>query len=291
MRTIKRLLVAIPLIAIATLIFGYTPIRGDAYTIYFESDRDGDTVIYQVDYSGAVAVTGEGCKHPSVTADGSILVYTRITETNWGRFWNAYYIRDEEEHRVSRNEIYDELEPVISRDGTFVAYATMRADNLEIVTVPMDAGDLQFRITESEKPDDEPALASGDEWVYWTGRTGNHSFLFKAPGRGGDAIRISAERAWEEHPSVSADGRYIAYAATIEENTDIWVLDTETDEQTRLTTDEAWDGHPCISADGKKIVFTSDRDENYEIYIINCDGTGLDRITDNEAIDDYATIT
>jgi len=285
------------------------------YTVYFQSDRDGKPGIYRIEGSEAVQVVGENAQHPSVTADGRMLFYTKFVETSWGKFWNIFYLVDGQEYKLTRNEIYDELEPVVSHDGTFVAFTSMREANLEIITFPLRArtqSDLQYQVTQSPKPDEQPALANGDKWVYWTGRTGNHSYIFRAPGRGGEIERVSGEGyVWEEHPSLSADGRYLVYAAITEEkveeegeqaknkseasekegNSDIWILDLVTKERKRLTFEKSWEGNPCISADGKVIVFTSDRDGNYEIYMMNRDGSGLRRLTTNEATDDFATIT
>jgi hypothetical protein len=39
------------------------PAQSDAYTIYFESDRDGDTAIYQLAGDEAVRFTEFGCTH------------------------------------------------------------------------------------------------------------------------------------------------------------------------------------------------------------------------------------
>jgi len=219
MRTYLRLSVFISAIICLSILSGISPVRSDSYTIYYESERDGEPAIYRWTGDDAVAVTDPGCTHPSVTADGSMLVYTRIEETLWGRFWNVFYMVNGEEHKLSANEIYDEMEPVISRDGTFAAYTTMRAYNLEIITLSLNANDLQYRITENEKPDEMPALATGDEWVYWTGRTGVNSYIFRAPGHGGAQERITTDAiAWEEHPSITADGRYIVYSAITKED-------------------------------------------------------------------------
>jgi len=323
MRMYQRLLMALLTLSVVTIVSATAPISAGDYTVYFQSDRDGDAAIYRVEGDDAVAVTGPGCLHPSVTADGSMVLFTRLQETLWGTFWNVFILEGDNEYRLSTNEIYDEMEPVVSHDGSYAAFTTMRSGNLEIVTLPIYEDDLQYRITENEKPDELPALAAGGEWVYWTGRTGLYSYIFKAPGRGGEAVRITEDAtAWEESPSISADGRFIAYTGVTrdedsedkdesdlmeteddsdegeeedltqdEGNYDIWVLDTVTGERTRLTINEAWDGNPCISGDGEKVVFASDRDGNREIYMINRDGTGLTRLSDNEAEDDYPTIT
>jgi len=226
MRMHARLLFIFMLLIGCWMLAGGTPVQSGAYTIYFESDRDGDSRIYQLDGSSAVAVTDQACRHPSVTADGTMLVYTRIEQTLWGRFWNVFYILNGEEYKLSTNEVCDELEPVISRDGAMAAFTTMRAGNLEIITVPLNRNELQYQVTNTEKPDEEPALANGEDWVYWTGRTGVCSYIFRAPAHGGDPQRITTSpTGWEEHPSVSADGRYIAYAAVTPE--EIPVEETE----------------------------------------------------------------
>ncbi len=232
MRTCPRLLMLLSMLFITLLFFGNTPVQGNGYTIYFESDRDGDSGIYRIDGDGIEPVTVEGAMHPSVTSDGSMLFYTRITETAWGRFWNVYYLVNGEEHRLSRNEVYDELEPVVSWDGSIVAYTNMRGGNLEIITVPMDHNELQYRVTDSEKPDEQPALSPNGEWVYWTGRTGTTSFIFRAASRGGPAERVTEDVVWEEHASLSADGRYMVYTSITDEEPEPEEADIETDEET-----------------------------------------------------------
>jgi Tol biopolymer transport system component len=195
------------------------------YTIYFQSDREGDTAVYSLEGDEAVRVSELKSEHPSVTADGSLLFYTRFVDTSWGKFWNVFYFRNGQEEKLSTNEIIDEFEPVVSRDGTVAAFTTRRDSNLEIITVPIieehGLNELDHRITANVKPDEQPALATGDQWVYWTGRTGNHSYIFRAPGGGGgDVERISEEgMVWQEHPSVSADNRYVVYAAVVADET------------------------------------------------------------------------
>ncbi len=219
MNRFMRLTSLLAFLAVILLLTGTTPTQGNSYTVYFESDRSGETEIYRIDGDNVTNITTGECSHPSVTADGSILLYSKITETSeWGTFWNVYILQDGEESRLSFNEIYDEFEPAINRDGTFAAYTSLRAGSLEIITVPMDQADLQYNVSNSPKPDESPALANGDDWVYWTGRTGNYSYIFRAPGRGGAAERVTNEAMiWEEHPSVSADQRWLVYTFIAEE--------------------------------------------------------------------------
>jgi len=205
-----------------------SPSRGAGYTIYYESKLDDDVAIFRYDSAGPVVATPAGCISPSITSDGSMLFYSRKAVTNWGTFWNVFYMKNGDEYKLTRNEIYDEWDPMVSRDGTFATFTSRRQENLEIITYPMDEDDLAYRITESPKPDEEPALSGDGEWVYWTGRTGNHSYIFRAPGRGGATERISADSsAWEEHPSISADGRYMAYVSI---DRSVMVAETESGE-------------------------------------------------------------
>jgi Tol biopolymer transport system component len=208
----------LPLAAIA--ITAFLSISGPGYstnyTIYYQSELDSDSIIYKYDASGPIPATQPGCVHPSVTSNGSMLFYSRIAETAWGNFWNVFYLMDGEEHKLTRNEIYDEIDPIISHDGSIATFTSMRQGNLEIITYPMNEDELAFRITNSPKPDQEPSFGGSGEYVYWTGRTGNHSYIFKAPGRGGAPVRISSDGVgWEEHPSISYDGRYIAYVSVL----------------------------------------------------------------------------
>ena len=221
MRMYPRIALLAAVMAACILFSGDALAQGRTYTVYFESDRDGESAVYRLEGADTVRVTELRAQHPSVTADNSMVFYTRFVETSWGKFWNIFCMLDGQEIKLTTNEIYDELEPVISRDGTFAAYTTMRVGNLEIITLPIEphgVNELQYRVTSNEKPDEEPALASGDKWVYWTGRTGNYSYIFRAPGRGGDAERVSGVgTVWEEHPSVCAANRYMVYSAVTQE--------------------------------------------------------------------------
>ncbi|MCX6646987.1 MAG: hypothetical protein NTY09_11640 [bacterium] len=219
MKRLARLVTFFSLLAIIFIFGNMKPASGDSYTVYFESDRNGDIDVYRIDGEEATQVTTGNCVHPSVTAYGSMLLYTRVTETSeWGTFWNVYILQNGEERRLTRNEIYDEFEPAISRDGTFAAFSSLRAGNMEIITLPIDQHEMQLDISNSPKPDENPALGGSERWVYWTGRTGNYSYIFRAPGSGGDNERITSEpMIWEEHPSVSADYRYVVYVYIAEE--------------------------------------------------------------------------
>lgn len=225
MKRFSSLVSLFTITAVILTLANVKPASGDTYTVYFESDRTGESEVFRVDGDNATQITTGNCMHPTVTADGSMLLYTKITVTSeWGTFWNIYILQNGEERRLSRNEIYDEFEPVISRDGSFTAYTTLRAGNLEIITLPTDQLDLQINVSQSPKPDELPALSGTGDWVYWTGRTGNFSYIFRAPVGGGGSERITTDSMiWEEHPSVSADGRWMAYVFIAEEEEEVEV--------------------------------------------------------------------
>lgn len=244
------------------------------YTIYFQSDRDGQVGIYRLDGTEAVLVAGPGTQHPSVTKDDSCLYYTKLVETSWGKFWNIFYLKEGKEHRLTTNEIYDEMEPTVSKDGKWVCFTTMRLENLEIITLPVlleDRNELQYEITKNQKPDEQPSLSSGKAFVYWTGRTGNFSYIFRAPANGGEAQRISTEaKAWEEHPSVSSDNRYIAYVAVTKEEPESTSTENKASEET-TTSASPGEESPKTTTN----VPTQDMDKpdaargNYDIWVLD----------------------
>jgi Tol biopolymer transport system component len=222
MRIYKRIAVLMAIIGVFVLTAGDATAQTKSYRIFWQSNRDGDNAIFELKGTDTVKVTGPKCESPSVTANGEILLYTQFKVTDWGKYWNMFYMMDGKEYKLTPNFVYDELEPTISHDGTFVAFVSKRISSLEIFTLPMEAkgkNDLQYQITDNQKPDEEPALATGGKYVYWTGRTGNLSFIFKEPGRSGPETRVSADgEVWEEHPSISADSRYLVYAAITKED-------------------------------------------------------------------------
>jgi Tol biopolymer transport system component len=222
MRIYRIFAVLIAVLGACVLFSGNASAQNKAYKVYWQSNRDGDNAIYELKGAETSKVSEPLCEHPSVTADGKLLLYSSFRVTDWGRYWNMFYMMDGKEHKVTPNFVYDELEPAVSHDGKFVAFASKRVSSLEIFTLPLDLGgdnDLQYQITENQKPDEDPCLAGSDKMVYWTGRTGNISYIFRAPARKGSIQRVSSgAEVWEEHPSISADSRYVVYAAITRES-------------------------------------------------------------------------
>ena len=111
MRNYHRFAVLMAIIGACVLFAGDAVAQDKVYQIYFQSNRDGQSAIYHLGGSDGTSVAGPRCEYPSVTADGSILLYTKWEQTDWGQYWNMFYLKDGKEYKLTANFVYDELEP------------------------------------------------------------------------------------------------------------------------------------------------------------------------------------
>ena len=178
-----------------------------------------------------------------------------------------------------------DLDPVLSPDGTRVAFTSNREER-EIYVKSIDAGE-PVRITNN--PDElECCLAwsaDGRRLAFTSGLTaagvsGRRIFLINQDGSG--RMRLTANDSPEEGASWAPDGRRVAFSAALtSENWDIFAIGVDGTDQVRLTDSPATDVQPVWSPDGDTIAFLSNRDGAFEIYVMRADGSREMRLTEN----------
>ncbi len=173
-----------------------------------------------------------------------------------------------------------DITPDWSPDGSQIAWASERDNNLEIYTMKADGSNVR-RLTQAEATDTLPDWApDGQTLAFASERDGNWE-IYVMGADGADPHNLTQNEARDSFPDWSPDGTRLLFASDRGENRDIYVMNADGSNVIRLTDDAAEDDSPRWSPDGSQIIFTSARDGNEEIYLMNGDGSNQRRLTDD----------
>lgn len=267
--------------------------------VVFESDvnRDGKPLIYTLtlDNPTPAQVSSDPGTHPSITRSGDIY-YNRVIHPVWGIITKIYHRQwpGGDELSVTKNELGDEYQPAVSRDGQILAFTTLRYYTPKI-GMPHEVIDLlaykrpfveQRQLTQSEVVESDPAVDATGKYIYATlTRDGKGEiWRFGYEDAKGERVAGLLEGKLTDctDPSVDGQNRWCVYRSTRDDNSEIYLLDLATQKETRLTNTEANESEPAMSEDGSKIVFVSDADGDKELYVMDRDGSNVRQLTDND---------
>ncbi|BFG79678.1 hypothetical protein PTKU46_77110 [Paraburkholderia terrae] len=257
------------------------------------------------------ATAGTGIRSPRYSADGSKMVYEKVTFRpahangtplfSFERAWNYKYI---------------DVFPQLSADRKKLVY-TEKAINSSIAVINPDFSGytrVYDPSTSGLDPDMvkkglagafQPTWSPDRQWVAF----GVGDWFFTRGAGPGRIARIKADGSMSGHPEIltdgsinagfpsySPDGKKIVYRVWSQKVQGLRILDLDTRTTTVLTTEA--DNLPGWSPDGTKIVFTrkqinpTDPNKfNYDVFTIKPDGTGLSRLTDDGSNQGHAVWT
>jgi Tol biopolymer transport system component len=258
------------------------------------------------------STAGTGLRSPRYSADGTKLVYEKISFEPERANGTALYTFD-----ADWKYKYTDVFPQISKDGKKLAY-TEKALNSSIGIVnaadfsgytrvydPVTSGLDPTLIAHGLAGAFQPTWSPDRQWVaFGVGQW----FQTRAAGTG-RIMRIKTDGSMNGvpevltdgtinsgFPSYSADGGKLVFRVWSPTVKGLRILDLATRATTTLTTEP--DNLPGWSPDGSKIVFTrklvdaNDPDKfNYDVFTIKPDGTGLKRLTTGGANDAHAVWT
>ena len=257
------------------------------------------------------STAGTGIRSPRYSADGSKMVYEKVTFRpahangtplfSFDRAWNYKYI---------------DVFPQLSADRKKLVY-TEKAINSSIAIINPDFSGytrIYDPSTSGLDPDMvkkglagafQPTWSPDRQWVAF----GVGDWFFTRGAGPGRIARIKADGSMSGHPEIltdgsinagfpsySPDGKKIVYRVWSQKVQGLRILDLDTRTTTVLTTEA--DNLPGWSPDGTKIVFTrkqinpTDPNKfNYDVFTIKPDGTGLSRLTDDGSNQGHAVWT
>lgn len=195
------------------------------------------------------------------------------------------------ETQLTQEPFADNMYPIPSPDGRWIAFQSNREDDFEIFIVNRGGGQLQ-RLTFNAVLDRLPAWTPDSEWIiYSTEVEPNIYDLNRVNVTDGTDETVLSNGLYNGHARYSPDGRYIVFTmgdTRLDASTwEIALLDLETGTVSTLTNNNIRDASPVWSPDGERILYITlnsetnstaiaEMDINGENNRIVFDSTGLD---------------
>lgn len=195
---------------------------------------------------------------------------------------------DGTEQRPLTDAIGFDSGPVISPDGQWVAFETLRfgdpiarpdPPNWEIYLMRTD-GTSSLRLTNDPAWDGVPAwMPDSRTLVFMSNRTGQYEIYRMAiDGTGLQALTNGPGNS--KVPHVAPDGTRITFTSDRDGNSEIYVMNADGSNQIRLTDSPENDETPKWSPDGTQIAYSTALDEGRAVIgLMNADGSDGRRIT------------
>ena len=178
-------------------------------------------------------------------------------------------------------QLFYQVEPAWSPDGTTIAFASRRSGTSHIYVMDANGGDLR-RLTDSTQDDDHPSWSPDGARIVFS----REGAIFTVAASGGTARRIGSRPGSAVDPAFSPDGGRIAYGYRRPgfEIREVFVMNADGTGVRQLTKLESTSGLPAWSPDGRRIAFQSSAQLGHaEIYTIGVDGKGLRRVTSSDS--------
>jgi Tol biopolymer transport system component len=170
--------------------------------------------------------------------------------------------------------------PVISPDGSKIAFISNRGGNDKIYLMDLDGGG-QHPLTETTEEEDCPSWAPDGTQIIHRKRIGGDMVICAVRIDGTNFKKLADGRVRYRSPRISPDGAKILLNALIGDHFEIWTMDRDGRNPHRIADSINWAMEPSWSPDGKRIVYTfydrapSPFDKGaVKIHVINSDGTG-----------------
>jgi Tol biopolymer transport system component len=206
------------------------------------------------------------------TRDGDYAVYTMAADGGGQR-----RLTEAEGSDDDASEIFFQIEPTWSPDGTKIAFSSRRSGSFDIYVMNGD-GTGTLQLTSSEENDSHPTWSADGNRIAFA-REGD---VWVMGADGSSPRRVSQATVEEAEPAWSPDGRWIAYVRRTPGTAvrEIWLMLPDGNRRRALTKQGAASYTPAWSPDSKRIAFSSNAEsERFELYTIGVDGKGLRSVT------------
>ncbi|MHB1225099.1 MAG: gamma-glutamyltransferase, partial [Gemmatimonadaceae bacterium] len=162
-------------------------------------------------------------------------------------------------------------EPAWSADGQWVTFSSDRAGGFDLWRVRAGAagdGGEPERLTTSDEPEGEPAVATDGRTIFVRGRGPTARLWVREPD--GAERRLTGNDAAERWPAFSPDGGRVAYVTLGERGSRLRVRTLSPEHDTVLVSDRAAE-RPAWAPDGDRIAFTVATGRG-GVYVTTTDG-------------------
>jgi len=183
-----------------------------------------------------------------------------------------------EQIRLTTTPETDDVGPVLSPDGTKVAFVSTVDDNTDIYILDLNSLAVT-RVTNALEKDSAPTWSpDGQRLAFESFRDGNYE-IYVTNIDGSNQVRLTNDPSGDTNPVWSPKNDEIAFSSTRFGNSDILLL-TPNGITNTLTTSIDRDASPAWSPDGNMLAYKLvDGSELANLCIINRDGTGQKCLT------------
>ncbi len=195
----------------------------------------------------------------------------------------------------SRSALLNSGEPVISGDGSTIAFST-ESTNLYVVN-------WGSPITTLLGPGSRPSITDDAQFIYYLAPDGNTDEIFKIPTAGGPATLLTSNLpGLKGPPQISGANARIVFTVFNSSSSsfpEVTVMDANGSNIEQLTNNvvDGDDDEPDVTPDGSRIVFQSSGDFTgtgtlsfFEIFRVQADGSDLTQVTTN-ALASHPTVS
>ena len=159
--------------------------------------------------------------------------------------------------------------PSFAPDGKSITAALSKDGLAQLYSLGLD-GSSPKRLSNTAGIDTEPSFAS-DGTLYFVSDRGGQPQIYKMPGSGGAAQRVTFKGDYNISPAVSPDRRWLAFISRREGRFAIVVMDLATQAETVLS-DSGTDESPSFTANSQFVLYASRRAGKGVLMLASIDG-------------------
>jgi eukaryotic-like serine/threonine-protein kinase len=156
---------------------------------------------------------------------------------------------------ITRGQSSDR-QPVYSRDGERVVFASDRGGNSDIWEISLKSGDLR-RLTDDPAEDWDPGLSPDGRHLLWSSNRSGHFEIWMSDADGSAARQVTHDGVDAENPTMTKDGLWIVYSSSSSDaRHGLWKIHPDGSGDTRLVTGNVI--HPEVSPGGALVLYHTD---------------------------------
>jgi len=290
--SVTRLLGALLLAVVCSVITLADDPAGDADWAIFVSQRNGATELYLINLStrqvSQLTNTGRGHITPAVSSQAKVAAFAAREGSSYELFTAqispAWRTRRPQFAAINRLTIdtIDETNPTLSADGRLIAFASGQGIELMSATgqdrrvlVPLVAGQFDFA----------PALSPDGRQVAFISNRSGASEIWLAGTSTGEVRQLTQQGAASGGLGWSGDSQQIVFTTTATPSKLSGIAVASAANGTFRVLTEGDDSEPAISPNGSRIIFTSLRDGDPELYLLDLRSGRVERLTNNPGLD------